>query len=380
MQSAILSAELFGVLVMMIILYGIGIESKQNNKKMKTFKVLAWVTLFTIFFDSITYMPIVWGNFSWILKITTCCSFVLPLLSFAVFLDYLYLYIADKAAIPRYIFNIGMLYSVTMAGISIVLGTLGLLFTINNGVYSEGPLYKTYLMTYVAVILYTIAVVLRYSKYLGLHDSLAALSFVGIPVAFIVLNYFVAEMAFSIPSIALSMLIISYTLQGKTERKLMQNQAEAAMKARNDELTGLPNRLAYTEMCASIKGKESVGVVFADVNGLKYANDYYGHKAGDALLCLFTGMLVKVFRKNEVFRISGDEFVVIATGVPKELFDLRTDELRRLINEQEMPVASMGCAFGSVEELTSLVEQAEQLMYEEKKVIHEKYPIYNRKN
>jgi len=379
MRTAILSAELYGVIVMLVILYGVGIESKQKNRKRLTFKILCVVAIFTMLFDAITYFPIEWGNRVWILSITSICSFVLPLIEFAIFLEYLYIYISEKAIVPKFLFNIGIIYSTLAAAASIVLGANGMLFTLTDEVYAEGPFYKEYLITYAIVIVYTVILTLSNAKYMGVQDSIAALSFVAIPVAFLIVNFFVEGLALSIASIAISMLIICYRMQGQSETRLMENEAAASMKAHNDELTGLLNRLAYTEKCDSAVGDEKVGIIFADVNGLKYTNDYFGHKAGDALLCEFSGMLIKCFRKNEVFRISGDEFVVIATGIPKHLFEAKIHDLNKLINEKDMPIASVGYVYGSESELSRLVDRAEEMMYAEKKVIHEKYPIYSRK-
>lgn len=379
MREAILSAELFGVAVMLVILYGIGVEAKQKNRKRKVFQILCVFALITILFDSFSYMPINWSEYVWVLHITSTCSFAFPLIEFAIFLEYLYIYISEKAVVPKVIFNIGIIYSILGAAGSIVMSANYMLFTLDGGVYAEGEYYKYYLITYAVVILYTVIVTWSNVKYIGVSDALAALSFVAIPVAFIVVNFFVAELALSIASIAISMLIISYRMQGQSESRLMANEAEATMKAHNDELTGLLNRLAYSEKCDSATGEMNVGVVFADVNGLKYANDYYGHKAGDALLCEFAGMLIKCFRKNEVFRISGDEFVVLATGIPKNLFDEKIKNLMELINSKDMPIASVGYVYGSESELSRLVDRAEEMMYADKKLTHEKYPIYNRK-
>ena len=51
-----------------------------------------------------------------------------------------------------------------------------------------------------------------------------------------------------------------------------------------------------------------------DVNGLKKVNDTAGHQAGDQLLCNASKMICEIFQQSPVFRVGGDEFVVIAQG------------------------------------------------------------------
>jgi len=56
------------------------------------------------------------------------------------------------------------------------------------------------------------------------------------------------------------------------------------------------------------------GVIGCDVNGLKKINDTLGHKAGDEYICAACKMLCEYFKHSPVFRIGGDEFVVILTA------------------------------------------------------------------
>lgn len=88
--------------------------------------------------------------------------------------------------------------------------------------------------------------------------------------------------------------------------------------ARRDPLTGLANRLAFEEALArSRDGPDPVGVILADVDGLKLANDTYGHATGDRLLVAVAGVIEQAaagVSGAEVFRIGGDEFVVLLPG------------------------------------------------------------------
>jgi diguanylate cyclase (GGDEF)-like protein len=87
-----------------------------------------------------------------------------------------------------------------------------------------------------------------------------------------------------------------------------------------DELTGLHNRRAFMTMADQrLQLLERSGslclLIFADVDGLKAANDTIGHEAGDRLLVDAARALQAAFRRTDlVARMGGDEFVVLADG------------------------------------------------------------------
>jgi diguanylate cyclase (GGDEF)-like protein len=91
-----------------------------------------------------------------------------------------------------------------------------------------------------------------------------------------------------------------------------------------DELTGLHNRRAFFTMADQrLQLLERRGalcvLVFADVDGLKQANDSLGHEAGDALLIDAAGVLCTAFRGTDlVARLGGDEFVALIDDVGDE--------------------------------------------------------------
>jgi diguanylate cyclase (GGDEF)-like protein len=92
---------------------------------------------------------------------------------------------------------------------------------------------------------------------------------------------------------------------------------DTQLLARRDPLTGIANRLAFEEALAHIRDTDdAVGVVLADADGLKTANDERGHHVGDALLVAIAGVVdaVAVAHDAEAFRIGGDEFVLLLPG------------------------------------------------------------------
>ncbi|WP_374648378.1 diguanylate cyclase domain-containing protein [Rhizorhabdus sp.] len=86
--------------------------------------------------------------------------------------------------------------------------------------------------------------------------------------------------------------------------------------ARQDDLTGLPNRLVLRERFDQIVGRSDdsdlIAVHCVDINQLEPVNETYGHRAGDALLKAVAQRLRRVVRgDNLVIHLNGDDFVVI---------------------------------------------------------------------
>jgi diguanylate cyclase (GGDEF)-like protein/PAS domain S-box-containing protein len=108
--------------------------------------------------------------------------------------------------------------------------------------------------------------------------------------------------------------------QDITERtRLERNLRDKAML---DPLTELPNRRALHEylelaLSAAQHQQEPLALFFLDLDGFKAVNDGHGHEAGDELLKQVAARLTYTMRKGDfVCRLAGDEFVVVAHGIP----------------------------------------------------------------
>lgn len=90
--------------------------------------------------------------------------------------------------------------------------------------------------------------------------------------------------------------------------------------AYRDSLTGVKNSTAYSEQTNELdlsmkKGEvEPFGIFVADMNGLKNANDSYGHEFGNKLIFKTARLICDVFKHSPVYRIGGDEFAVLLKG------------------------------------------------------------------
>ena len=98
--------------------------------------------------------------------------------------------------------------------------------------------------------------------------------------------------------------------------RLREREERLHLSANRDSLTGLRNTTAYTacmeEFEKEIEGKHAdFGLVVLDINYLKETNDKYGHEVGNKLIVAVAQIISGIFKRSPVFRIGGDEFLVI---------------------------------------------------------------------
>lgn len=89
-------------------------------------------------------------------------------------------------------------------------------------------------------------------------------------------------------------------------------------QSRMDFLTGAGNRFAMYDYIDQIWDQADFGMLFCDLTGLKAVNDNQGHAAGDLLLKDTYRCIQKVFDSRQIFRIGGDEFIVLTVGFGEE--------------------------------------------------------------
>ena len=122
------------------------------------------------------------------------------------------------------------------------------------------------------------------------------------------------------------------------------------------------------------KYSSSVGIVYADVNGLKEINDTLGHQAGDAALRQAARLLTKCYGLENTYRIGGDEFLVLVPLVTELDFKTSVRRLRELAAGK----ADLSIAIGSewvadTAQLERAITKTDQRMY------CDKVEYYNRR-
>jgi diguanylate cyclase (GGDEF)-like protein len=152
---------------------------------------------------------------------------------------------------------------------------------------------------------------------------------------------------------------------------------QSADRARRDALTGLRNRLAWEEALArSTELPGPVGVVLADVDGLKATNDALGHDAGDRLLVAVAEAISKATPSEAgaiAARLGGDEFGILLPGASAGRAAKIAEALRRSIDDPQRspvdPPVSASIGFGLARSgamLPSAFTEADRGVYEDK--------------
>ena len=169
----------------------------------------------------------------------------------------------------------------------------------------------------------------------------------------------------------------------KKEQEQLAALKMANEMARRDGLTHTKNKTAYHEMEKELQsqidqGNIAFGLVVCDINGLKVINDTEGHKAGDEYIKTACSLICHIFSHSPVFRIGGDEFVVILRGQNYEARESLLSRLRRQVEENsrigEGPVVASGLAvYRSYEDpsVEAVFNRADSLMYENKTALKE---------
>lgn len=98
-----------------------------------------------------------------------------------------------------------------------------------------------------------------------------------------------------------------------------------------DQLTGAGNRRGFTEYIRAVPDGIFLAFIFGDLNGLKRINDTQGHEAGDHLLQQAVRHMKALSGDNAVFRMGGDEFMVIARNASEQ-------QAQQLVRELCWPV------------------------------------------
>ena len=151
-----------------------------------------------------------------------------------------------------------------------------------------------------------------------------------------------------------------------------------------DLLTGVYNRNAMNNRISDdIDGrvviKRPFGVCFIDVNGLKTINDTQGHVAGDNLLKDVAATLNELSSKTtEIYRVGGDEFLVIATDSSHEDFSKLTSNLLSLSERPGRAHFAVGSCHSEEAEdsIIKAMQIADKKMYDVKAEYYSRHPEY----
>lgn len=182
--------------------------------------------------------------------------------------------------------------------------------------------------------------------------------------------------------LGLSIIIIVISIWNASLKKAVKEKTKALevstqeplYKTYHDELTGLYNRVYFSEILEEIQSKPlPLSIIVADLNCLKITNDTFGHEAGDKLIINMAKLIQSNIEEGHIAcRIGGDEMIVIMpeTDVRKSLDILAKIKQATISSKEEpiRPLVALGAAtkINEDESFSRLFKRAEEKMYENK--------------
>ena len=175
-----------------------------------------------------------------------------------------------------------------------------------------------------------------------------------------------------------------------TQKEIQDFIAYIKQQAYVDALANVGNRASYILRTKQISLESSFAVILYDINGLKYINDNFGHETGDKTIIAIANILKDTFDESTIYRIGGDEFVVILTDNDKDItlqiFNSVIDKVDKFNELDEIPLVisvSKGVAFFDPKKDTSFADvfnRADENMYEDKEEFYRLNPKLKRKS
>lgn len=167
--------------------------------------------------------------------------------------------------------------------------------------------------------------------------------------------------------VELIFLLIYFAWNLYTVNQLVKSREQLQIISYQDALTQLFNRNKYMQVLKhyNYQTLSKVGVIYLDLNGLKEANDRYGHEAGDALICKAASIVGGIFPEH-AYRIGGDEFVVLLWPVTQVEFEQKKQKLLTKMQTQNISISCGALWQENCTDLELLLKDADQRMYADK--------------
>lgn len=140
----------------------------------------------------------------------------------------------------------------------------------------------------------------------------------------------------------------------------------------HDTLTGLLNRSLFETDLRTLQSSEydSMVCTYIDVVGLHEINNHLGHRSGDAMLCFIANAARKFFASSRIYRIGGDEFVILTLNQPPYSVWVAVDKMRAFLREKEYEISVGIQSTNDLHRLDDAMNQAEAAMRQDKQAYY----------
>ena len=365
--------QALSMIVLLVLLYGTLTWNRKRDEKAKFYLACLICNLLALCADIFTWLydgvPEKNGLVSVLIIVAVTFNYILT----SVFIFYVSSVIREKVDFSwKYPRNIACFNLLIVIAI-FILTAMGKVLSVVNGQIVLGDWYTPASLGCVVSIIFSIIIVFKYSQSLGGKTTAALLSYCFLPVFAAILTLFGSKLELGYMSATIAFLIVYVVIQSGRVSELELRTKLLTELSRTDSLTGLNSRTHFNELLESWDNSPK-GIVFCDLNFLKVVNDSVSHQAGDELLKTLADILRANFSQEELFRLSGDEFLVVSNKDEKTFSD-SVEKLRKdLHNNGEL--AAVGAVYSRNGHVEKLIAEAEKLMYEDKIKFHEAHPEY----
>lgn len=165
---------------------------------------------------------------------------------------------------------------------------------------------------------------------------------------------------------------------------LKQSEEKNLYLSYHDPLTGLYNRRFFEVASKKIDVESNypLSLITADVNGLKFTNDVFGHLAGDELIKAFADILIKECRKDDIVcRVGGDEFYILLQNTNIDNLTKIIYRIQSSISKKALAKGFLSVSFGYSTKTSSdlpieeLISKSDTIMYNNKLLNRDNYEI-----
>ena len=156
-------------------------------------------------------------------------------------------------------------------------------------------------------------------------------------------------------------------------RQMLTQTGSMGEKLYRDALTGLFNRTKFEKHVSLLNEEhpDTIECVYIDVVGLHEINNHLGHQTGDSMLCMVAGTARSFFPNDRLYRIGGDEFVILCCNRKHDEVLLAVEKLRMTLRGAEYEI-SVGVQQGTGQEnVQNIVNRAEDAMRRDKEAYYQ---------
>ncbi len=173
--------------------------------------------------------------------------------------------------------------------------------------------------------------------------------------------------------------LVSYVIENKVKDEILKDKF--SFLDYHDMLTGLANHKSFVEYKwnKNFHSYASLGIITSDINGLKQVNEKYGPHYGDEIIIKTASVFKKYFSNERLFRLSGDEFLIVCENMDNKIFQSNIDNIKLEFSAFENDGLSIGYSWTDNEiDFDVLHKNAEELMYINKQKYYQNTNFLNK--